>query len=376
MDKRLTAVTSEVYAVTMQLATWILWTAPVFLFFLVMADVMVIDDFALYFKTWGIYILTMHAVHLLIILIQYPLALFLLVRVNPFKFYYDMAKAIITAYVTSSSIACMPIAIDCLLNHGVDERIVRFVVPIGINLSKIGSASSLTVSLVFVAQMLGAKLSVGEYFTVVVLSILGSIVVPAVPFSGIAVVIMLLHTLGLAQNLVAGILAVEWINDRIGTTNNVLGNCVFPKILEKWNGKLLKKMDESEIAKIVRFVVPIGINLNKIGSACYYPICLIFVAQMLDAQLTLGQLFTVGVLSVLASIVTPAVPFSGIAVMIMLLNTLGLDQTLVAGILAVEWMNDRIATVGNVLGNCVFPKILEKWNRKLLKKMDDKVSEM
>ncbi|KAK7790380.1 hypothetical protein R5R35_009979 [Gryllus longicercus] len=198
-EKGLIALTTEVYNVAMKVAHWVVWAAPFFLFFLVFSEIVRIEDFGTYMSTWGIFLLTLHAGFLVIAVIQYPLLLFIMAGVNPLRFYVVIMKAVVAGYVTSSSMATMPMCIDCLLKEGIDERIVRFVVPIGVNVNKDGAACRLAIAVVFISQMVGCELTWVYYVTIAILSLMGSVIAPAVPFTTIAVLVMLLSSLGFPQ---------------------------------------------------------------------------------------------------------------------------------------------------------------------------------
>ncbi|KAK7788509.1 hypothetical protein R5R35_014693 [Gryllus longicercus] len=115
-------VVREIYQVSMKLAVWTLWIAPVCLFFLILTEIMMIDDFGKFFSTWGIYILTVNGTFLIQVVLMHPLILLVIGRVNIIKFYKHLVNALVTAYVTSSSMASLPVLIECLLAHGIDPR--------------------------------------------------------------------------------------------------------------------------------------------------------------------------------------------------------------------------------------------------------------
>ena len=69
--------------------------------------------------------------------------------------------------LTMNSAATLPITFRCVEeNVGVDKRITRFVLPIGATINMDGTALYEAVAAIFIAQMNGITLNIGEVITV------------------------------------------------------------------------------------------------------------------------------------------------------------------------------------------------------------------
>ena len=98
---------------------------------------------------------------------------------------------------------------------------------------------------------------------------------------------------------------------------------------------------------IVSFVLPLGATINMDGTAIYQGVCSVFIAACYGITLTPSQLLTVVVTATLASIGTAGTPGSGMIMLAMVLQSVGLPvegRALVAGI-------DRIFDMGRTVVN-------------------------
>jgi len=103
--------------------------------------------------------------------------------------------------------------------------------------------------------------------------------------------------------------------------------------------------------RVTRFVLPIGATVNMDGTALYEAVACIFIAQINNISLTIGQLLTVSITATLAAIGAASVPSAGLVTMVLVLTSVGLPVNDITLILAVDWMLDRIRTSVNVMGD-------------------------
>ncbi|TRY77407.1 hypothetical protein TCAL_07613 [Tigriopus californicus] len=103
--------------------------------------------------------------------------------------------------------------------------------------------------------------------------------------------------------------------------------------------------------RICRFVLPIGATINMDGTALYEAVAAIFIAQVRNMQLSLGQVIAISITATAASIGAAGIPQAGLVTMVMVLETVGLPAEDVTLILAVDWLLDRFRTAINVLGD-------------------------
>jgi Na+/H+-dicarboxylate symporter len=110
--------------------------------------------------------------------------------------------------------------------------------------------------------------------------------------------------------------------------------------------------------KISSFVLPIGATVNMDGTSLYQAIAVVFLAQMHMIDLTLGQQLTVVLTATLASIGSAAVPSAGLVMLIIVLDSVGLNPAWIAIIFPVDRILDMFRTVVNVTGDATVSSII------------------
>ena len=133
----------------------------------------------------------------------------------------------LTAIATCSSAACMPINISYAKKMGVDESIAESVIPLGINLHKDGSVIAevlkIVFALVFYSQF---NPTFGSSVEIILLAILVSAVVGAVPIGGMTAEILICSVLGIDPSFAATLMVIGTIVDIPATLVNSTANVV------------------------------------------------------------------------------------------------------------------------------------------------------
>ncbi|XP_013381049.1 excitatory amino acid transporter 2-like [Lingula anatina] len=211
--------------VVMTMVGIIMWYAPFGIMCLIAGKLMEIDDMAKTIKQLGVYMVTVivgliiHGVGVL------PLIYFVITRKNPFTFAKNMLQAWLTALGTASSAATIPVTFKCLEElNGIDRRVTRFVIPVGATANMDGTALYEAVATLFIAQMNGVNLDVGEIITVSLTATLTSIGAASVPSASLVTMILILTAVGLPVKDISLIVMVDWLLDRLRTSINVLGD--------------------------------------------------------------------------------------------------------------------------------------------------------
>ncbi len=158
----------------------------------------------------------------------------LLGKTSPRRFYRGIKDAMIIAFSTSSSNATLPVAMDCLEHMGIGRRFSSFVLPLGATINMDGTALYQGVSAVFIAQIYGLQLGIGDQLTIVLMATLASIGAAGVPAAGIVTLVMVLKQIGIPLEGIALILGVERILDMCRTTTNVVGNLACSVVIQEW----------------------------------------------------------------------------------------------------------------------------------------------
>ncbi|PKQ44009.1 dicarboxylate/amino acid:cation symporter [Confluentibacter flavum] len=110
--------------------------------------------------------------------------------------------------------------------------------------------------------------------------------------------------------------------------------------------------------KVSSFVLPIGATVNMDGTSLYQAVAVIFLAQLHMIDLTFGQQLTIVITTTLASIGSAAVPSAGLVMLIVVLNSVGLNPAWIAIIFPVDRILDMFRTVVNVTGDSVVCSII------------------
>jgi len=124
--------------------------------------------------------------------------------------------------------------------------------------------------------------------------------------------------------------------------------------------------------RVCRFVLPIGATINMDGTALYEAVAAIFISQVNNMQLSIGQILAVSVTATAASIGAAGIPQAGLVTMVMVLETVGLPAEDVTIILAVDWLLDRFRTAINVLGDSIGAGIVYHLSKDELDQMESK----
>ena len=102
---------------------------------------------------------------------------------------------------------------------------------------------------------------------------------------------------------------------------------------------------------IASFVLPLGATINMDGTAIYQGVCAVFIATCFGIDLTLTEMLTIVLTATLASIGTAGVPGSGMIMLAMVLQSVGLPVEGIALVAGVDRIFDMGRTVVNITGD-------------------------
>ena len=106
------------------------------------------------------------------------------------------------------------------------------------------------------------------------------------------------------------------------------------------------------------FVLPIGATMNMDGTSLYQAVAVVALAQFHMVDLSIGQQLTIIITATLASIGAAAVPSAGLVLMIIVLESVGLNPAWIALIFPVDRILDMCRTVVNVTGDATVSTIV------------------
>ena len=120
--------------------------------------------------------------------------------------------------------------------------------------------------------------------------------------------------------------------------------------------------------EIASFVLPLGATINMDGTAIYQGVCAIFIAACYGVHLTLSQQLVIILTAVLASIGTAGVPGSGMIMLAMVLQSVGLPVEGIALVAGVDRIFDMGRTIVNITGDAACTIIVSHSEDKKLAK--------
>ena len=118
--------------------------------------------------------------------------------------------------------------------------------------------------------------------------------------------------------------------------------------------------------EVTSFVLPVGATINMDGTSCYQAIAVLFIAQVIGIDLTLMQLFTILLMTIISSIGTPSIPGGSYVILTMVLASVGIPPEGLALILGIDRPLDMLRTAVNVTGDATVAAIVDTQNKKQL----------
>jgi DAACS family dicarboxylate/amino acid:cation (Na+ or H+) symporter len=148
-----------------------------------------------------------------------------LIGLSPKLFFSRIRSSMVTAFSTSSSSATLPTNLAVAeQNLGIPRSVAGFVLPLGATMNMNGTALFEGVTVLFLAQVFGVGLSLGQQVAVVVMSVLTAVGAAGVPAGSIPLLVGVLAMFGVPAEGIAIILGVDRILDMSRTTVNVMGD--------------------------------------------------------------------------------------------------------------------------------------------------------
>ena len=182
------------------------------------------------------YTLTTVAGLCVMVFLVYPAVLRVFTPVGPRRFFRAIAPAQLLAFSSSSSGATLPVTMECCEERlGVRDEVSSFVLPLGATVNMDGTALYQGVATVFIAQMFGLGLDLGQQLTIVLTATLASIGTAAVPGVGIVMLVIVMQALKFPAEVmstgIAVIFGVDRLLDMCRTCCNVTGDCMVAAVV-------------------------------------------------------------------------------------------------------------------------------------------------
>jgi proton glutamate symport protein len=162
------------------------------------------------------------------------LPLLLLARTSLPRFWAAAREPFLIAFGTTSSAAAIPSALEHMEAFGVPRRVLGFVMPLGLSFNLAGSTIHLVMAALFVAQAAGMPLTLMQQLLIVLTLKLTSKGVAGIPRANFVILAGLFESFSIPREGLALLLGVDAIIDMVRTGVNILGHCVAPVVLARW----------------------------------------------------------------------------------------------------------------------------------------------
>ncbi|GIX22317.1 MAG: proton/glutamate symporter [Gammaproteobacteria bacterium] len=162
-----------------------------------------------------------------------------LARLPVRPFFAKLRAVQLFAFSTSSSNATLPVTLRTVQTRlGVSESVAAFTLPLGATVNMDGTAIMQGVAAVFVANVYGVDLGLGQFLTVILTATLASIGAAGVPGIGLITLTLVLQQIGLPLEAIGLIWGVDRLLDMLRTAVNVTGDAAVTVVVARAEGRL------------------------------------------------------------------------------------------------------------------------------------------
>lgn len=232
----------ELQELCLRIVGWIMHLAPLGLAGLLL-QLVATQNIAL-LASLGHFILVVTGTTLFHGIVILPGLLWLMTGTSPLQFFKGAREALLTAFITSSSAATLPVTLRCTEQHlHVRKDIANFVVPLGATVNMDGTALYEAAAALFVARLAGIELDIASQLVIFFVAMLGAIGAPGIPSVGMLSMVLVLESVGLPTAAIAILLPIDRILDTTRTAVNVEGDMVVSLIVQK----LVEKQGASQV---------------------------------------------------------------------------------------------------------------------------------
>lgn len=170
----------------------------------------------------GLFVLGCLAVMVLHLFGTMSLWLKLFSRYRPTDFWRRIRPVLVTAFSTSSSSATLPAALASARDDlGIRPTTAGFVLPLGTTMNMAGTALYEGCVVLFVAQVFGIQLDLGQQLTLLLLAVLGAVAAAGIPGGSLPIIAGLLITFGIPPEGIGIVLGADRLLDMTRTMVNV-----------------------------------------------------------------------------------------------------------------------------------------------------------
>ncbi|MBR6735326.1 MAG: dicarboxylate/amino acid:cation symporter, partial [Oscillospiraceae bacterium] len=219
------------YAVFMKIMEFIIALSPIGVF--CMMAWVVANQGAEIIGSLALVLLVAYLAYLVHMFVVYSFTVSVLGKMNPIQFFKGMLPAMIFAFSSTSSVATLPITIECSEKLGAKKDIASFVLPLGATINMDGTAIYMGVTTIFIATCYGIELSLAQMVSIILTATLASIGTAGVSGAGVVMLAMVLESVSIPVAGIALIIGIDRLFDMGRTTLNILGDASCAIVLSK-----------------------------------------------------------------------------------------------------------------------------------------------
>jgi Na+/H+-dicarboxylate symporter len=224
----------RIYGWLVQILEWIILLVPLAVFGVV-AYVVGKAGIGVFSVLW-IFLAAMLLGLVIHALVYYPIVAWLIGKKSPKVYLGQGADAILTAVSCNSSLATVPITLQCLERMGVSIQSSRLAACVGTNLNNDGITLYEAMAALFLAQALGFDLPLANQILIVLASIIAGAGVAGIPEAGLIVLPLVLSAAGLPDTVIVAaiplVMTVDWIIARARSGVNVMSDMLVAILLD------------------------------------------------------------------------------------------------------------------------------------------------
>ncbi|MGX6443839.1 glutamate/aspartate:proton symporter GltP [Neobacillus sp. K501] len=171
--------------------------------------------------------------------------------INIFHIIRILKDELILAYSTASSETVLPKIIEKMEKFGCPKAVTSFVVPTGYSFNLDGSTLYQALAAIFIAQMYGIDLSIGEQISLMLVLMVTSKGIAGVPGVSFVVLLATLGSVGIPLEGLAFIAGIDRILDMARTVVNVVGNSLAAVVMSKWEKQYDEKKAQAYLNEVM-----------------------------------------------------------------------------------------------------------------------------
>ncbi|WP_433329191.1 dicarboxylate/amino acid:cation symporter [Spirillospora sp. CA-294931] len=231
--ERLTSLIDDLYLAIQKVVWWVVLLTPIGSFFLIASVVATYGPSSL--QPLAKFTGAIYLAVAIVLLVVYPVLLRVFGRVSPLQFFRNTWPALQFAFVSSSSLATLPIAQRVSIErNGVSRDYASFAQPLCATIKFDGCGAIYpAVAAVFVAQYMNIDLGLSDYALIALAAVIGQLGTGGTPGPALVALTLTLTTVGLPLEAVGYLIAIDKVIDMARTALNVAGQLTVPVLVAR-----------------------------------------------------------------------------------------------------------------------------------------------